>query len=226
MTPSLKTGLMTLPEVATGTLAEKFGEITLYNQHADIEFGSTSNSNSTSPLFIACESAPEPSCETAPLHKHFPYGLCNASRAHVEALAARWAGKEMASATTQTPTLPPATTQTLRTSSNSGRTLSSLVRGQHNRGIAVRPCYRLGHYIYSCRKIRLLARSQAYRPDRWQLTLRCLPRFTSLLGGNPLAPNEERTSTEVATTDSSLYTPDHQVFMAVGDVGPSETRPG
>jgi hypothetical protein len=31
------------------------------------------------------------------LHEHFPYGLCNASRAHAEALAARRAGKEIAS---------------------------------------------------------------------------------------------------------------------------------
>jgi hypothetical protein len=44
-----KTGLVTLPEVVTGTLAEKFGKIFLYNQHADFEYESTSNSNSTSP---------------------------------------------------------------------------------------------------------------------------------------------------------------------------------
>jgi hypothetical protein len=31
------------------------------------------------------------------LHEHFPCGLCNASRAHTEALAARRAGKEIAS---------------------------------------------------------------------------------------------------------------------------------
>jgi hypothetical protein len=44
-----KTGLVTLPEVITGTLVEKFGKILLYNQHADFESGSASNSNSTSP---------------------------------------------------------------------------------------------------------------------------------------------------------------------------------
>jgi hypothetical protein len=32
-----------------------------------------------------------------PLHEHFPYGLCNASRAHAEALSARRAGKEIVS---------------------------------------------------------------------------------------------------------------------------------
>jgi hypothetical protein len=40
---------MTLPEVVTGELASKFGEISLSNQHADFELGSASNSNSTSP---------------------------------------------------------------------------------------------------------------------------------------------------------------------------------
>jgi hypothetical protein len=81
--------------VITGTLARKFGEISLYNQHADFESGSTSNSNLTSPWVIACELATEPSCEDAPLHEHFPYGLCNASRAHAKALIARRAGKEI-----------------------------------------------------------------------------------------------------------------------------------
>jgi hypothetical protein len=72
-------GLVTLPEVIKGELAEKFGEISLYKQHADFEFGSASNSNSTSPWAIACELATEPSCAYFPLHEHFPYGLCNAS---------------------------------------------------------------------------------------------------------------------------------------------------
>jgi hypothetical protein len=97
MTPSPKTGLVTLLEVITGNLTGKFGEILLYNQHADFESGSTSNSNSMSPWVIACEPATEPSCADAPLHEHFPYGLCNASRAHAEALAARRADKEIAS---------------------------------------------------------------------------------------------------------------------------------
>jgi hypothetical protein len=96
MTPNSKTGLVMLPEVITGTLAGKFCEISLYNQHADFESGSVSNSNSTSPWVIACEPATEPSCENVPLHEHFPYGLCNACRAHAEALIARRVGKEVA----------------------------------------------------------------------------------------------------------------------------------
>jgi hypothetical protein len=66
MPPNPKTGLVTLPEVVTGDLAGKFGEISLYNQHADFELGSDSNSNSTSPWAIACEPATEPSCANSP----------------------------------------------------------------------------------------------------------------------------------------------------------------
>jgi hypothetical protein len=97
MPPNLKTGLVTLPEVITGDLAGKFSEISLYNQHADFEHGSDSNSNSASPWAIACEPAIEPSCADSPLHEHFPYGLCIASKAHAKDLSARRAGKEIAS---------------------------------------------------------------------------------------------------------------------------------
>jgi hypothetical protein len=44
--------------------------------------------------------------------------------------------------------------------------------------------------------------------------------------GTPLAPTEEHTPTEVATTDSSLITPNRQVFMAASETpGPSGTHP-
>jgi hypothetical protein len=75
MAPNPSTGLVTLPEVITGDLAGKFGEISLYNQHADFESGSASSSNLTSPWAIACEPATEPSCADIPLHEYFPYGL-------------------------------------------------------------------------------------------------------------------------------------------------------
>jgi hypothetical protein len=95
MTPNPRTGLVTLLEVITGDLTGKFDEISLYNQHTDFEFGSASNSNSTSPWAIACETATEPSCADFPLHEHFPYGLYNASKAHTKALTACRAGKEI-----------------------------------------------------------------------------------------------------------------------------------
>jgi hypothetical protein len=94
MTPDLSTGLVTLPEAVTGELAGKFGEISLFNQHTDFELGSDSNSNSTSPWAIACEPSTEPSCADFPLHEHFPYGLCNASKAHAKPLNACRASKE------------------------------------------------------------------------------------------------------------------------------------
>jgi hypothetical protein len=97
MAPNPSTGLVTLPKVITGVLVGKFGDISLYNQHADFESESASNSNSTSPWAIVYEPATEPSCADIALHEHFPYGLCNASRAHAEALAARRAGKEIVS---------------------------------------------------------------------------------------------------------------------------------
>jgi hypothetical protein len=86
-----------LPEDVTCMLTEKIGEISLYNQHADFEYGSASNSNLTSPWVVACEPTLEPLCETIPLHENFAYGLCNASRAHAEAFTTRRAGKETAS---------------------------------------------------------------------------------------------------------------------------------
>jgi hypothetical protein len=48
MPPNLETGFVTLPEVVTGELASKFGEILLFDHHADFELESASNSNSTS----------------------------------------------------------------------------------------------------------------------------------------------------------------------------------
>jgi hypothetical protein len=135
MPPKPKTGLVTLPEVVTGDLAGKFGEISLHNQHADLELGSDSNSNSTSPWAIACEPAIEPSCLDSPLHEHFPYGLCIAIKAHVKALSAHRAGKETVSEynsdfnpvsgydSDSNPYLD--TTRTPPTSSTSGRTLTS-----------------------------------------------------------------------------------------------------
>jgi hypothetical protein len=52
---------VTLPEVVTGELVGKFGEISLFDKHADFQLGSASNSNSTSPWAIACEPAAQPS---------------------------------------------------------------------------------------------------------------------------------------------------------------------
>jgi hypothetical protein len=72
-----------------------------------------------------------------------------------------------------------------------------------------------------------------YLPDRKPADLtdgnsRCVAYLDSLSfwEGTPLAPAEEHTPTEVATTDSSLGSPDRQVFMTTNETrGPSGTRP-
>jgi hypothetical protein len=123
---------VTLPEVVTGELAGKFGEISLFDQHTDFELGSASNSNSTSPWAIVCEPATQPSHVVSPPRERFTRGPRNLSKARTEAPSTRRAGKEpvpeynsesdTAPATPRTPTPSSASTRTLRMSSTSGRT--------------------------------------------------------------------------------------------------------
>jgi hypothetical protein len=82
MPPNPETGLVTLPEVVTGELAGKFGEISLFNLHADFELGSASNSNSTSPWATVCEPATQPSYVDSSPRERFTRGPRNVSRAH------------------------------------------------------------------------------------------------------------------------------------------------
>jgi hypothetical protein len=226
MTPNLKTGLVRLPEVITDNLAGKFGEISLYNQHADFESGSASNSNSTSPWVTAWESATEPSCADAPLHEHFPYGLCNASRVHAEALAARRADKEIVSDYSSDSN--PASgyysdssyefdfgSDPDKPESENSTTEQPLLGPATSLVITSTPA---GRFVYW--------------PDRKPVDLtdgnsRCVAYLDSLpfQEGTPLAPTEEHTPTEVASNDSNLGTPDRQVFMAAGEtLGPLGTR--
>jgi hypothetical protein len=72
-----------------------------------------------------------------------------------------------------------------------------------------------------------------YWPDRkpadlTEGNLRCVAYLDSLpfQEGTPLAPTGEYTPTQVATSDSSLGTPDRQVFMTTNETpGPSGTLP-
>jgi hypothetical protein len=72
-----------------------------------------------------------------------------------------------------------------------------------------------------------------YWPDRKPADLtdgnsRCVAYLDSLpfQEGTPLAPAEEHTPTEVATSDSILGSPDRQVFMTINETpGPSWTQP-
>jgi hypothetical protein len=227
MLPNLRTGLVTLPEVVTGDLTGKFSEISLYNQHADFELGSDSNSNSMLPWAIACEPAIEPLCADSPLHEHFPYSLCIISKAHAKALSARRAGNEIASEYDSDsnpisgyysdssyefdfgadPDEPESTTFTMEkplSGPTSGLVITSTPTGR---------------FIY------WLDRKPADLTDensRYVAYLDSLP----FQEGTPLAPTEEHTPTEVATSDSSLGSPDQQVFMTTNETpGPSGTVP-
>jgi hypothetical protein len=227
MPPNPKTGLVTLPKVVTGDLAGKFGEISLYNQHADFELGSDSNSNSTSPWAIACEVAIEPSCADSPLHEHFPYGLCIASKAHAKALSARWAGKEIAS----------------KYYSDSNPISSYYSDSSYEFDFGADPddpefeTYTMEQPLSGPASGRVITSTPAdkfvYWTDRKPADLtdensRCVAYLNSLpfQEGTPLASTEEHTLTEVATSDSSLGSPDRQVFMTTNETpGPLGTLP-
>jgi hypothetical protein len=123
---------VTLPEVVTGELAGKFGEISLFDHHTDFELGSASNSNSTSPWAIACEPAAQPSHMVLPPRERSTVAPASsvgpARRLPLRVGPAR----SLYPSTTRTPTPPPVTlrtptpspasTRTPRTSSTSGRT--------------------------------------------------------------------------------------------------------
>jgi hypothetical protein len=164
----------------------------------------------------ACESATEPSCADAPLHEHFPFGLCNASRAHAKALVARRAGKEIVSDYTSNsnpgsgyysdspykfdfgsdePESENSTTEQPLSGPATGLVITST------------PAGRFVHW--PDRKPTDVTDGNS----RYVAYLDSLP----FQEGTPLAPTEEHTPTEVASTDSSLGTPDRQVFMAAGE---------
>jgi hypothetical protein len=85
---------VTLPEVVTGELAGKLGEISLFNHHADFELESASNSNSTSPWAIACKPAAQPSHVVPSPRERSARGPRITSRARTEAPSSRRASKE------------------------------------------------------------------------------------------------------------------------------------
>jgi hypothetical protein len=85
---------VTLPEVVTGEHAGKFGEISLFDHHADFELGSASNSNSTSPWAIACEPAAKPSHVVSPPRERSTRSPRNPCRIRTGAPSSRRAGKD------------------------------------------------------------------------------------------------------------------------------------
>jgi hypothetical protein len=237
MPPNPETGLVTLPEVVTGNLAGKFGEISLYNQHADFELGSASNSNLTSPWAIVCESATQPSRTDSPLHERFTRGPRNVSRAHTKAPTTRRAGKEIVPEyDSDSNTVPGYNSDSnplagfYSDSSYEFDFGSDPDEPESENNTTEQPLSgpASGLVITSTPAGRFV-----YWPDRKPAGLtggnsRCIAYLDSLpfKEGTPLAPAGEHTPTEVASSDSSLGSPDRQVFMAAGETpGPSGTRP-
>jgi hypothetical protein len=235
MPPSPETGFVTLLEVVTGELAGKFGEILLFDQHADFELGSASNSNLTSPWAIACEPATQPSHVVSPPRERSTRGSRNLSRARTEAPSIRRAGKEpLPEYNSDSDTTPGHASNSNPLSSfysdsayefDSGSdpedpesednsTKQPLSGSASGLVIMSTPAGRFVYWID--RKPTDLISGNS----RYVAYLDSLP----FQEGTPLTPTEEYSPTKVASSDSSLRNPDRQVFMAADDTpGPSGT---
>jgi hypothetical protein len=228
MPPNPVTGLMMLPEVVTGDLAGKFGEISLFDLHADFELGSASNSNSTSSWAIVCEPAAQPSHADSPPRECFARGPHNLSRARTEAPPARRAGKEpVPEYNSDSDTAPD---HALDSNPLSGLYSDSAYEfdfgsdpedpeSEDNSTEQPLSGPASGLVITSTPAGRFV-----YWPDRKPADLiggnsRYVAYLDSLpfQEGAPLTRTEEYSPTVVASSDSSLGNPDRQVFMAAGD---------
>jgi hypothetical protein len=221
--------------MSSSELAGKFGEISLFDQHADFELGSASNSNSTSPWAIVCEPATQPSHVDSPPRERFTRGPRNVSRAHTKAPTTRRAGKEILPEYDSDSNTAPGY------ASNSNPLFSFYSDSAYEFDFGSGPEEpesedntteqplsgpASGLVITSTPTGRFV-----YWPDRKPADLtdgnsRYVAYLDSLpfQEGTPLARAEEYTPTEVASSDSSLGNPDRQVFMVAGDTpGPSGT---
>jgi hypothetical protein len=219
---------VTLLEVVMGELAGKFGEFLLFDQHADFELGSASNSNSTSPWSIACEPATQPSHVVTPPRERFTRGPRNLSRARTEAPPSRRAGKEpVPEYNSDSNTAPCHASDSNPLSgfySDSAYEFdfeSDLEDPESEDNSTEQPLSGPASEL-------VITSTPAGRfvswPDRKPADLISgVSRYVAYLDslpyqeGTPLARAEEYTPTEVASSDSSLGNPDRQVFMAAGD---------
>jgi hypothetical protein len=226
---------VTLPEVVTGELAGKFGEISLFDQHADFELGSASNSNPTSPWDIACEPATQPSYVVSPPRERSTRGPRNLSRARTKAPSSRRANKEPVPEYNSDSDTSPGHTSNSNPlfgfysdsayefnfgsdpedpESEDNTTEQPLSGSASGLVITSTPA---GRFVcWPDRKPADLISGDS----RYVAYLDLLP----FQEGTPLTRTEEYSPTEVASSDSSLGNPDRQVFMAAGDTpGPSGT---
>jgi hypothetical protein len=227
--------LTALPEVVTGELAGKFGEISLFNHHADFELESASNSNSTSSWAIACEPAAQPSQVVPSPRERSACGPRTLSRARTGAPSSRRAGKEpVPEYNSDSDTAPDHASNSNPLSefySNSAYEFdfrsdpeepefednsTELPLSGPASGL-VTTSTPAGRFVYwPDRK----PADPISGDSRYVAYIDSLP-FEE---GKPLARADSNTPTEVAVSESSLGTPDRQVFMAAGDTpGPSGT---
>jgi hypothetical protein len=235
MPPNPETGFMTLPEVVTGKLAGKFGEISLFDHHADFELGSVSNSNSTSPSATACEPATQPSHVVLPPRERSTRGPRILSRARTEAPSSRRAGKEpVPENNSDSDTAPGHASDTNPISGFYSDSAYEFDFGSDSEdpesedNTTEQPLSgpASGLVITSTPTGRFV-----YWPDRNPADLisgdsRYVAYLDSLpfQVGTTLVRADSYTPTEVASSDSSLGNTDRQVFMAAGDTpGPSGT---
>jgi hypothetical protein len=235
MPPNPKTGFVTLPEVVAGELAGKFGEILLFNHHADFELESASNSNSTSPWAIACEPAAQPSQAVPSPRERSARGPRILSRARTGAPSSRRAGKEpVPEYNSDSDTAP-------GRASDSNPLSGFYSDSEYEFDFGSDPEdpesednsteHPLSGPASGLVITSTLAGRFVYWPDRKPADLISgdsrYVAYIDLLPfqeGTPLARADSNTPTEVAVYESSLGTPDRQVFMAAGDTpGPSGT---
>jgi hypothetical protein len=219
---------VTLPEVVTSELAGKFGEISLFNHHADFKLESASNLNSTSPWAIACEPAAQPSHVVPPSRERSTHGPRNPCRARTGAPSSRWAGKEpVPEYNSDSDTAPGHSSDSNPLSgfysdsayefdfgsdpedpeSEDNSTEHPLSGPASGLVITSTPA---GRFVY------WLDRKPAdliSGDSRYVAYIDSLP----FLEGTPLARADSNRPTEVAASESSLGTPDRQVFMAASD---------
>jgi hypothetical protein len=236
MPPNPKTGFVTLPEVVTGKLTGKFGEISLFDHHADFELESASNSNSTSP-WVACEPATQPSHVVPPPHERSTRGPRVVNRARTEAPSSRRAGKE------PVPEYNSDSDTTAGHASDSNPLSGFYSDSAYEFDFGSNPedpeseDNTTEHPLSGPDSGLVITSTPAerfvYWPDRKPADLlsgdsRYVAYLDSLpfQEGTPLAWADSYTPTEVASSESSLGNPDRQVYMAVGDTpGPSGTAP-
>jgi hypothetical protein len=158
------------------------------------------------------------------LHEHFPYGLCNSTRAHAKALTAHRAGEEIVSEYSSD------SNAILGYNSDSSYEFdfrSDPNESESELNTTEEP---LSGPTASLVITSTPASRFVYWPDRKSADLtddnsHCVAYLETLpfQQRTLLAPNEDKhTPTQVATTDSSLCTPDCEVFMVSGDAGTSE----